>query len=94
LDLQVLVAQLQIHEQLVVILEQQVQVQQVLEQLVQLVQVLVLVQLVLVQLVQEQQLVVSPLELVEHPCLPKNFGAQKKLVQKNLMQGKNLAYLF
>jgi len=90
LDLPVLVAQLQIHEQLVVILEQQVQEQQVQEQQVQE----QLVQLVLVQQVQEQQLVVSPLELVEHPCLPKNFGAQKKLVQKNLMQGKNLAYLF
>jgi hypothetical protein len=84
-----LVAQLQIHEQLVVILEQLVQA------LVQLVRVqLVRVQLVRVQLVQEQRLVVAPLELVEHPCLPKNFGAQKKLVQKNLMQGKNLAYLF
>jgi hypothetical protein len=84
LDLPVLVAQLQIHEQLVVILEQQVQAQQVQA----------LVQLALVQQEQEQELVVSPLELVEHPCLPKNFGAQKKLVQKNLMQGKNLAYLF
>jgi hypothetical protein len=89
LDLPVLVAQLQIHEQLVVILEQQVQEQQVQERLVQ-----ALVQLVRVQLVQVLLLVVSPLELVEHPCLPKNFGAQKKLVQKNLMQGKNLAYLF
>jgi hypothetical protein len=75
LDLPVLVAQLQIHEQLVVILEQQVQ-----EQLVQ-----ALVQLALVQQVQEQQLVVAPLELVEHPCLPKNFGVPKKLAQKNLM---------
>jgi len=89
LDLPVLVAQLQIHEQLVVTLVQQVQAQQV-QALVQL----VLVQQVQEQQVQEQQLVVSPLELVEHPCLPKNFGAQKKLVQKNLMQGKNLAYLF
>jgi hypothetical protein len=52
------------------------------------------VQLALVQQVQEQQLVVSPLELVEHPCLPKNFGVQKKLVQKNLMQQENLVYLF
>jgi hypothetical protein len=84
LDLPVLVAQLQIHEQLVVILEQQVQ-----EQLVQ-----ALVQLALVQQVQEQQLVVSPLELVEHPCLPKNFGVPKKLAQKNLMQQENLVYLF
>jgi hypothetical protein len=84
LDLQVLVAQLQIHEQLVVMLEQQVQ-----EQRVQ-----ALVQLVRVQLVQEQQLVVSPLELVEHPCLPKNFGVPKKLAQKNLMQQENLVYLF
>jgi hypothetical protein len=84
LDLPVLVAQLQIHEQLVVILEQQVQ-----EQLVQ-----ALVQLALVQQVQEQQLVVAPLELVEHPCLPKNFGVQKKLAQKNLMQQENLVYLF
>ena len=41
-----MIAQLQIHEQLVVTLEQQVQVQQVLEQLAQLVQV---------QLVQVQQ---------------------------------------
>jgi hypothetical protein len=80
----VLVAQLQIHEQLVVMLEQQVQ-----EQRVQ-----ALVQLVRVQLLQEQQLVVSPLELVEHPCLPKNFGVPKKLAQKNLMQQKNLVYLF
>jgi hypothetical protein len=84
LDLPVLVAQLQIHEQLVVILEQQVQ-----EQLVQ-----ALVQLALVQQVQEQQLVVAPLELVEHPCLPKNFGVPKKLAQKNLMQQENLVYLF
>jgi hypothetical protein len=84
LDLPVLVAQLQIHEQLVVILEQQPPSQQVQA----------LVQLVQLQQEQEQELVVSPLELVEHPCLPKNFGAQKKLVQKNLMQGKNLAYLF
>jgi len=84
LDPQVLVAQLQIHEQLVVILEQQVQ-----EQLVQ-----ALVQLALVQQEQEQELVVSPLELVEHPCLPKNFGAQKKLAQKNYLQPENLAYLF
>jgi hypothetical protein len=84
LDLQVLVAQLQIHEQLVVMLEQQVQ-----EQRVQ-----ALVQLALVQQVQEQQLVVAPLELVEHPCLPKNFGVPKKLAQKNLMQQENLVYLF
>jgi hypothetical protein len=69
LDLPVLVAQLQIHEQLVVILEQQVQ-----EQLVQ-----ALVQLALVQQVQEQQLVVAPLELVEHPCLQKKLMLQKKL---------------
>jgi len=91
LDLPVLVAQLQIHEQLVVILEQQVQ-EQLAQVLVQLVRVLV--QLVRVQLVQEQQLVVAPLELVEHPCLPKNFGVQKKLVQKDLMQQENLVYLF
>jgi hypothetical protein len=84
LDLPVLVAQLQIHEQLVVMLEQQVQ-----EQRVQ-----ALVQLALVQQVQEQQLVVAPLELVEHPCLPKNFGVPKKLAQKNLMQQENLVYLF
>jgi len=84
LDLPVLVAQLQIHEQLVVILEQQVQEQQVQA----------LVQLALVQQVQEQQLVVALLELVEHPCLPKNFGVPKKLVQKNLMQQENLVYLF
>jgi hypothetical protein len=63
LDLPVLVAQLQIHEQLVVILEQQV-----LEQQVQ-----ALVQLALVQQVQEQQLVVALLELVELPLAQKNY---------------------
>jgi hypothetical protein len=77
LDLQELVAQLQIHEQLVVTLALLAQ-----EQLVQEHQV------------QEPQLVVAPLELVELPCLPKNFGAQKKLAQKNLRQPENLAYLF
>jgi hypothetical protein len=71
-----LVAQLQIHERLVVTLA-----------LLQ--QVLVLLQQVLAQL-----LVVALLELVEHPYLPKNFGAQKKLAQKNLRQPENLAYLF
>jgi hypothetical protein len=90
LDLPVLVAQLQIHEQLVVILEQLVQAQLLQLVLLQLVQV----QQVRVQLVQEQQLVVSPLELVEHPCLPKNFGVQKKLAQKNYLQQENLVYLF
>jgi hypothetical protein len=84
LDLQELVAQLQIHEQLVVILEQQPPSQQVQA----------LVQLVQLQQEQEQELVVSPLELVEHPCLPKNFGVQKKLAQKNYLQPENLAYLF
>jgi hypothetical protein len=65
LDLQVLVAQLQIHEQLVVTLVQQARVQQV-QVLLHLVQVeqqvlvqLVLVQLVLVQLVQEKPIVVA-----------------------------------
>jgi hypothetical protein len=86
LDLQVLVAQLQFHEQLVVRLEQLVQVL-----VVQLVQV---VQQVLLQLMQAQLLVVAPLELVEHPCLQKKIGAQKKLVQRNLKQQENLAYLF
>jgi hypothetical protein len=77
---------LQIHEELVVMLEQL---------LVQLVLVFVQrVQLVLVQLVQEPQLFVAPLELVEHPCLPKNFGVPKKLVLKNLTQPVNQAYLF
>jgi hypothetical protein len=93
LDLPELVAQLQIREQLVVTLEQQVQVQQVQVQQVQVQQVQ-LVQLVLVQLVQELLLAVAPLELVEHPCLPKNFGAQKMLVLKNLPQPVNQAYLF
>jgi hypothetical protein len=61
LDLQVLVAQLQFHEQLVVTLE--------LLQLVQVVQLArqVLLQQVLLKLVQAQLLVVAPLELVEHP---------------------------
>jgi hypothetical protein len=67
LDLQVLVAQLQIHEQLVVTLVQQVRVQQALPQLVQ---------------VQEQRLVVALLELVELPLAQKKL-AQKKLAQKN-----------
>jgi hypothetical protein len=82
-----LVAQLQIHEQLVVTLAllQRVLVVQLVAQRVQV---------LLVQLVQEPQLVVAPLELVELPCLPKNFGAQKKLAQKNLRQPENLAYLF
>jgi hypothetical protein len=61
LDLQVLVAQLQIHEQLVVTLVQQVRVQQALPQLVQ---------------VQEQRLVVALLELVELPLAQKKL-AQK-----------------
>jgi hypothetical protein len=47
-----------------------------------------------VQLVLAQLLVVAPLELVEHPCLQRKIGAQKKLVQKNLKQQENLAYLF
>jgi hypothetical protein len=81
-----LVAQLQIHERLVVTLAllQRVQVvQRVQVLLVQLVQVL------LAQLVLAQLLVVVPLELVEHPCSPKMFG-----VQKNLKQQESLAYLF
>jgi hypothetical protein len=82
LDLQVLVAQLQFHEQLVVRLE--------LLQLVQVVQLArqVLRQLVL-QLVQAQLLVVAPLELVEHPYLQKKIGVPKML---KLLE--NLAYLF
>jgi hypothetical protein len=83
-DLPELVAQLQIHEQFVVTQEQQELVQQELVPLAQLVQV---------QLVLELPLVVALLELVELPCLPKNFGAQKKLAQKKLMQRENLAYL-
>jgi hypothetical protein len=82
-DLPELVAQLQLREQLVVTLEPLL-VQQVLVQLalllVQLALLLVQLaqeELVLVQLEQELLLVVAPLELVEHPCLPKNFGAQK-----------------
>jgi hypothetical protein len=95
-----LVAQLQIHERLVVTLAllQRVRLVQLLQvQLVQLVQVL-LVQLVAqqaqVQLVLAQLLVVATLELVEHPCLQKKIEAQEKLVQKMLKQQENLAYLF
>jgi hypothetical protein len=84
-----LVAQLQIHEGLVVTLALLQMVR-----LVQLVRVLLL-QLVLVQLVVQrvqvvkrvQQLFVAPLELVEHPCLQKKLMLQKKLQE-------NLAYLF
>jgi hypothetical protein len=79
LDLQELVAQLQFHERLVVTLA-----------LLQLVQVVQLV----VQRAQAQLLVVVPLELEVHPCLQKKIGVQKKLVQKNLKQPENLAYLF
>jgi hypothetical protein len=61
LDLQELVAQLRIHERLVVTLVQQVRVQQALPQLVQ---------------VQEQRLVVALLELVELPLAQKKL-AQK-----------------
>jgi hypothetical protein len=70
LDLQELVAQLQIHERSVVTLAllQQVQVvQQVLLQLVVQLVRQVRPQQVLVQLVLAQLLVVAPLELVEHP---------------------------
>jgi hypothetical protein len=80
----VLVAQLQIHERLVVTL--------VLLQLVLL--QLVLLQLVLLQLVQvvqqvlAQLLVVAPLELEVHPCLLM-IGEQKMFVLQ-----ENLAYLF
>jgi hypothetical protein len=91
-----LVAQLQIHEGLVVTLAllQRVQVVRPVLVLVQLVRVLLL-QLVLVQLVVQrvqvvkrvQQLFVAPLELVEHPCLQKKLMLQKKLQE-------NLAYLF
>jgi hypothetical protein len=42
-----------------------------------------------VQVQQELVLAVAPLELVEHPCLPKMFG-----VQKMLRLQENLAYLF
>jgi hypothetical protein len=96
LDLQVLVAQLQFHEQLVVRLVrlQLVQVVRVVRlQLVQA-QLVLVVQQVLLQLVQAQLLVVAPLELVEHLCLQKKIGVQKKLAQKNLRHPENLAYLF
>jgi hypothetical protein len=80
-----LVAQLQIHEGLVVtlVLQQLVRVRLVRVQLVRV--RLVLQQLVRVQLV--QQLFVAPLELAEHPCLQKKLMLQKKLQE-------NLAYLF
>jgi hypothetical protein len=76
-----LVAQLQIHERLVVTLA--------LLQLVWLVRpVLVQLELVQLELVQRVQLLfVAPLELVEHPCLQKKLMLQKKLQE-------NLAYLF
>jgi hypothetical protein len=93
LDLQELVEQLQFHERLVVtlVLLQLVQVEQLERQvLLQLVQVVQLV----VQRAQAQLLVVVPLELEVHPCLQKKIGVQKKLVQKNLKQPENLAYLF
>jgi hypothetical protein len=67
LDLQVLVAQLQFHERLVVTLEllRLVQVVRVVRlQLVQAQLVLVVQQMLLQQ---AQLLVVAPLELVEHP---------------------------
>jgi len=69
LDLQVLVAQLQIHEQLVVTLVQQVRVQQALPQLVQ---------------VQEQRLVVALLELVELPLAQKKLAQKNYLQLENL----------
>jgi hypothetical protein len=76
-----LVAQLQIHEGLVVTLVLQ------LVWLVRPVQVLQL-ELVQLELVQRVQLLfVAPLELVEHPCLQKKLMLQKKLQE-------NLAYLF
>jgi hypothetical protein len=52
------------------------------------------VEQLVVQRAQAQLLVVVPLELEVHPCLQKKIGAQKKLVQKNLKQPENLAYLF
>jgi hypothetical protein len=79
-----LVAQLQIHERLVVILALQL-VLALLQLVLALLQQLVLVQLELVQRV--QLLFVAPLELVEHPCLQKKLMLQKKLQE-------NLAYLF
>jgi hypothetical protein len=79
-----LVAQLQIHERLVVTLALLQMVRLVRPVLVLLVQ-LELVQLELVQRV--QLLFVAPLELVEHPCLQKKLLLQKKLQE-------NLAYLF
>jgi hypothetical protein len=93
LDLQELVAQLRIHERLVVtlaLLRQVLVVQLARQVLLQLVQVVQLV----VQRAQAQLLVVVPLELEVHPCLQKKIGVQKKLVQKNLKQPENLAYLF
>jgi hypothetical protein len=88
-DLPELVAQLLIHEQFVV-----TQVQLVLVPLAQQVQEQVQLVQVQVQLELEPPPVVALLELVELPCLRKNFGAQKKLAQKKLMQRENLAYLF
>jgi hypothetical protein len=105
LDPQELVEQLQIHEVLVVTLALlQLVLAQLQLVLAQLQQVQVpLVQLVLaqvqrvrlllvqqeVQLAHVQLLVVVPLELVEHPWVPKKFGVQKYLKRQG-----NLAYLF
>jgi hypothetical protein len=101
LDPQELVGQLQIHELLVVTLALLQLVRLVQLVLAQLQLVLVLLQLVLAQvqrvrllLVQQvlrlvQVLVVVPLELVEHPYLPKKFE-----VPKNVKRQENLAYLF
>jgi hypothetical protein len=84
-----LVAQLQIHERLVVTLAL-LQLVWLVRPVLVLLQQLELVQLELVQLqlVQRVQLLfVAPLELVEHPCLQKKLMLQKKLQE-------NLAYLF
>jgi hypothetical protein len=78
-----LVAQLQIHERLVV--TPALQLVLALLQLVRLVRPVQVLQLELVQRV--QLLFVAPLELVEHPCLQKKLMLQKKLQE-------NLAYLF
>jgi hypothetical protein len=81
-----LVAQLQIHERLVVTPVLQLVLALLQLELVQLELVqLELVQLVLVQLVVQllvqrvQQLFVAPLELAEPPCLQKKLMLQKKL---------------
>jgi hypothetical protein len=84
--LQLVLAQLQL------VLAQLQQVQVPLVQRVRLLlvqQVLRLLVQQVLRLVQVQVLVVVPLELEEHPYLPKKFG-----VPKNVKRQENLAYLF